>query len=399
MKTQDNFHVLGIVKNSGTRDQLLNILNEMPEITCKVVLGDLDTARKEIGNDKHNSVVLLEIEKKDQDVAATLNSFRKICGGRTPFMIISKGFEHERMLRLLRLGVSDFLSLPLDINETVESVLRVVEKNYGSDNSSQKSDIITFAHASGGMGATTLAVNAATIINEACSGRSASCLLDFDLQFGGASIHLDLPGYSPVMDLLDKPERLDREMLEGMMMHHNSGLKVLTTPEAPLPVEAISSDVVDKLLNLAQKRYPYIIVDMPQTMTMWTDSVFQKSKIIYVVTQLNVPAIRQLKRWFSVLEQESLQGLPVKIIVNRHSSFGRLRNDNITIAQASEALGRKIDYMISNDYELISASLDQGMPAAILKPNSKFVQGLREMLSQSVDEVNVVKKGLFSRAR
>ena len=189
-------------------------------------------------------------------------------------------------------------------------------------------------------------------------------------------IHLDLPGYSPVVDLVNKPERLDREMLEGMMMRHSSGLHVLTTPEAPLPVEAINSEIVERLLQIARNRYAYTVVDMPQTMTLWTDAVLRKSEVIYVVTQLNVPAIRQLRRWLSVLEHEGLGNLPIRVVVNRHIPFGRMRNDNISLAQAAEALGREVDFTIQNDYELISQSLDQGMPAASIRSHSAVVRAI-----------------------
>jgi len=299
----------------------------------------------------------------------------------------------------LRMGVGDFLSQPLSPDETLEAISRVDQRQKSMISAAPSdSQIITFAHASGGMGATTLAVNAATIINEISTRHNQSaCLLDLDLQYGGASVHLDLPGYSPVIDMLNKPERLDREMLEGMMMRHSSGLRVLTTPEAPLPVEAINSDIINRLLQIAQTRYPYVVVDMPQTMTLWTDSVFKKSKVIYVVMQLNVPSIRQLSRWFSVLDQEGLSGLPIKVVVNRHTSFGRLRHENISVAQASEALGRKIDYLIPNDYELISQSLDQGMPAASVGASSKFVGQLKTMLHEVVDEIEVPKKGIWDR--
>ena len=393
-------HILAIVRSDNVRKQLLYILDNMPEITCKVVVGDQEVAQSHIGADKHGSIVMLEIGRKDQYVVEYLQACKDAYGGHEhPFIIISDGLEDKTMVKLLRMGVGDFLSLPLAAEEMLESISRVAQRQKAVNSSAPSdSQIITFAHASGGMGATTLAVNAATIINATSKKHNQSaCLLDLDLQYGGASVHLDLPGYSPVVDMLSKPERLDREMLEGMMMRHSSGLRVLTTPEAPLPVEAINSDIINSLLQIAQSRYPYIVVDMPQTMTLWTDTVLRKSKVIYVVMQLNVPSIRQLSRWFSVLEQEGLQGLPIKVVVNRYIPFGRMRHDNISIAQASEALRRKIDYLIPNDYELICQSLDQGMPAASIGPNSKFVGQLKTMLHDVVDEVEIPKRKFWDR--
>ncbi len=385
-------HILGIVKTADRRDDLMTVLDSMEGISAHVVVGDLGLAWKEISEDRHNSIILLEVDEKDPNIVDSLQSFRDASGKKNhPFIIISGGLARDKMLHLLRAGVSDFLSLPLTFAEAQESISRVMARGKvaAAEKSAPSNKIITFAHASGGMGATTLAVNAAAIINAANQKKEhAACLLDLDLQFGGASIHLDLPGYSPVMDLLNKPERLDREMLEGMMMRHSSGLRVLTTPEAPLPMEAISSEIIERMLQIAQKRFEYVVVDMPQTMTLWTDTVFRQSKAIYVIMQLNVPSIRQLRRWFSVIEQEGLHGLPINVVVNRYSSFGQPGQSNITLAQASEALGRKIDYMIPNDYDLISQSLDQGMPCGQHPPQSQVYPP---------DEIHAARSGSRNR--
>jgi pilus assembly protein CpaE len=386
-------HILGIVRTAERREDLMTVLDSMESLSSRVIVGDLAVGWKEIADDKHNSIVLLEVDDKDQNIVESLRTFKEAHGKRHyPFIIISGGLARDKMLQLLRVGVSDFLSLPLTIAETQEAISRLTARGkvVADSSGAPSKKIITFAHASGGMGATTLAVNAAAIINAANHKKEhAACLLDLDLQYGGASIHLDLPGYSPVMDLLSKPERLDREMLEGMMMRHSSGLRVLTTPEAPLPMEAISSEVIEKMLQIAQKRFEYVVVDMPQTMTLWTDTVLKQSKVIYVVMQLNVPSIRQLRRWFSVIEQEGLHNLPIKVVVNRYSGFGQPGQSNISLAQASEALGRKIDYMIANDYDLISASLDKGMPAASVRPKAKFTRQLKTMLHEVAQEIEI----------
>jgi pilus assembly protein CpaE len=390
-------NLLCVVKTPERREDVLTVLGDMHGITSSVVLGDLNTVWKNVKKYKPNSIILLEIDKDDKNIAESLHSFKNAYGDQYHFIIISEKLDHTAMLQLLRVGVSDFLPIPLTIAEMRESVARVAAHNkIITEGNTSANKIITFAHASGGMGATTLAVNAATLISQANKDKILpACLLDLDLQFGGASVYLDLPGYSPILDLLGKPDRLDREMLNGMMMRHSSGLLVLTAPEIPMPMDAVSSELVDQILQIAQKQYEYVVVDMPQTMTQWTDTVFRKSKVIYVVMQMTVPSIRQLKRWFSVMEQEGMGGLPIKVVVNRHTSFNTTGNNDISIAQASEALGRKIDFVIPNDYALISNSLNQGEPAVSISPKSKFTHQLKAMLHEVVDELEMPPAGDF----
>jgi pilus assembly protein CpaE len=264
----------------------------------------------------------------------------------------------------------------------------------GEDNGTTVGKIITFVHASGGVGATTLAVNAAAIIKAAT--KKEVCLMDMDLQLGAVAIHLDLQTYSPMMEFLNQPERLDRTMLEGLMLDHRSGIRVLTVPEIIPPVEMMTSEMVEKLLEITKEHYKYIVVDMPHTMTQWSDVVFKKSKVIFAVMQMNVPGIKQLKRWFSAIEQEGLKDLPIKVVVNRYNPFlGRVGENNITLAQASRALGRKIDFLIPNDHNLIWQSHDEGVPASSINPNSKFVRQMELMLHEVSDDIIIPEKRSF----
>jgi pilus assembly protein CpaE len=264
----------------------------------------------------------------------------------------------------------------------------------GEGNGTAVGKIITFVHASGGVGATTLAVNTAAIIKAVT--KKDVCLMDLDLQFGAVAIHLDLQTYSPVMDFLNQPERLDRSMLEGLMQDHRSGLRVLTAPEIIPPMEMMTGEMIEKLLEITKEHYKYIVVDMPHTIPQWTDVVFKKSKVIYAVMQMNVPAIKQLKRWFSAIEQEGLQDLPIKVVVNRYNPFfSRVGQNNITLAQAASALGRKIDFLIPNDHNLIWQSHDEGVPASSIDANSKFVHQMELMLHDVAEEISIPEKRSF----
>lgn len=378
-------NILGLVKSNIIRDDLSQIFERIPNVSSKIVIGDFVSAYGDVDACKTNSIILLEVDKSDIHIAEAIKRYKKSCGEKQHrLVVVYDGLDDSDILRLLHAGVSDFLSLPLTAETADKSILRLVtprnQYSYSGGNT-ENNKIISFVHASGGVGTTTIAVNSAILLNSlSIKERRAACLLDLDLQFGCAATHLDLPGYSPVMDLIDRPDHLDSEMLDGMMVRHSSGLPVLTASEIIFPIEAIGSDVIERVLHLSKQRYEYTVIDMPLTLASWTDTVLQNSDVIYAVMQLNVPNIKQLRRWFTMLDDEKLSDLPIKVIVNRYHYLGHFRQDNISIQQASESLGRNIDYMIPNDYDLVSHSLDQGVPAATLQPKSKFVQEIRNIM-------------------
>ena len=54
--------------------------------------------------------------------------------------------------------------------------------------------------------------------------RGQVCVMDLDVQFGTDALYLDLDNRVSLLDLLESPERIDVELLRGVMNHHDSGL-------------------------------------------------------------------------------------------------------------------------------------------------------------------------------
>ena len=86
--------------------------------------------------------------------------------------------------------------------------------------------VLTFSQATGGAGATTLAVNVAHAL--ARSQRQAKvCLIDLDLQFGAAALQLDLDPTTGLFDIAQARQSFDPALFLSSLVEHRSGLRVL----------------------------------------------------------------------------------------------------------------------------------------------------------------------------
>ena len=160
-------------------------------------------------------------------------------------------------VRAMRAGAADVLLRPIDAVEANEVFLRLRDAQrvmplFPGRTASGK--MIAFLHVSGGVGATTLAVNSAIALTSS-SGKDRTCLIDLDSQFGAAGSLLDLSRSSRVEDFIAGPSRLDGEMLKTLAVSHKSGLRVLTAPRYPLPLDALNKDGVLHLCNVAKSSY------------------------------------------------------------------------------------------------------------------------------------------------
>jgi len=238
--------------------------------------------------------------------------------------------------------------------------------------------LIAFVHVSGGAGATTLAVNTAAALAQS-EKTDGVCLLDLDVQYGNAASLLDIQKVSPVDVLIDEPARLDREMLESMLIPHDGGVNVLTAPKLPFALGSYRSEMVTNLIQLAKRRYSIVVADLPVALAPWTDVILREASVIFIVCTPNVTAVHRLVQFLRLMEREHLADLPYRIVLNRHHARGE--GGDITPQRFSKAVGRPVDYTIPNDYRLISVSHNQGKPAISLGPSSRFAQQLTQMLS------------------
>jgi pilus assembly protein CpaE len=271
---------------------------------------------------------------------------------------------------------------------------RPSEARSGSPGSESK--IIVFMHVSGGAGATTLAVNLGCALSQSDPDHE-TCLLDLDLQFGTSANFLDLLRISPLAEFVEEPARLDRAMLDDMLTRHTCGLKVLTSPSPPLPLEALSPGDVSNLLRIAKSRYRNVIVDMPVALTSWTDTVLKAANVIYLVTPMMIPAAHRIGKLLDLLRKEKLDQLAIKLVINRYDLMAN-RSAGLRPAEFAKATRLALCHLIPDDYALVSLAEDQGTPALKLRPKSGFslaIQKMADDLKESAGTQRGRKFGLF----
>lgn len=366
---------LALVRSELTRHELARLLVEIPSIRCEFT----DTkALDRVDAD----IIFVEIDVTDATDVALIASLKTREAGADIVALTMAGTPQD-ILRVVRAGAEDVLVHPIDARELRDVITRLSEhKAKNNPDTAPRALLLTFAHASGGVGATTLAVNAAMAIGQKCQPGDA-CILDFDIQFGSVASHLDLPPFSPIRDLVNDPDRLDREMLESMMSRHESGLRVLTAPRLSLPLEAFTASIVARILETAQRHFRFVIVDLPHGLTSWSDTVLRRSNRVYLIAQLGVPGIHQLKKYYDVLLEEQLDDLPLRLVINRVQG-ALAKGSDVSAVQIERATGHSVHHRIPNDYGLVMASLNQGKPLMTTAPTSRIAQSIRDMLADAV---------------
>ena len=179
----------------------------------------------------------------------------------------------------IRAGADDVVLTPINRNDLVEVLDPRVASAAASD-SANLGQLVSFVHVSGGVGATTLAVNCAAVIAKSeQAGRV--CLLDMDVQYGNIASLLDIARTSPVDGLIDDPASLDRGMFENMLVK---------SWQRRRSVDGAASALRAGLLSFGHGREPesalpgiipgVVVADLPVALAPWTDIVLRESSVV-----------------------------------------------------------------------------------------------------------------------
>jgi len=326
-------------------------------------------------DDKAPNILVLDADPSDETDLKLIQELKSGPCARIPVVVLAERGADLAAIRAIRAGADDVVLRPIDADEAREVFTRLAATAV-PESPSNLGKVTAFMHLAGGAGATTLAVNSAVLL-AGKTNLDDTCLLDLDIQFGNAANLLDLPSRSPIQEILADPSRLDRQMLESMMVKHESGIRVLSAPAVPVPLTAFQPKTVETLINIARLRFKYVIVDLPVALVPWSDAVFGVASVIYVICPPTVAAIHRFSHLTRLLQREEMTNLPIQIVLNRFTSN---RFGDISVAQFEKSIGRDVRHKIPNDYALISASQNQGKAAVLMEPKSKFTVALSDML-------------------
>jgi pilus assembly protein CpaE len=313
----------------------------------------------------------------DQDSPASLKRFQQLAQA-TDIPVIAAVYEPPLAFvrSLLRAGAYDVIPLPLTQDE-LENALAPLRDELSKRErltSTGKGKLVSIIKSEGGVGATALLSQLAVRFAESeAAQRREACFIDLDVQFGDAAFQLGLQPKLCLSDLLEAGSRLDGALLRATTTPHASGLKVISAPSEMMPLEAVSSDHVLQIVELAAREFGTVFVDLPTNWTNWSLSLVARSDLVLLVTELTVAGLARAKRQLGLLESQDLETIDVRVIVNRYEkSLAR----NIRPADVRRALGRDVAYTIANDFPLMRAAIDRGVPLNEIKRKSALANDL-----------------------
>lgn len=288
----------------------------------------------------------------------------------------------DLVIRTMRMGASDFLSIPLVKNEFFE----ILSKTYSSltdDNNSKKSKcrVITVYSNKGGVGKTSIASNLALELSKITKENVA--LIDLNFQLGDVTTFLDLKPSFNISYMFQNLDKINDDfLLSTLEKYKDTSLYVLADPPYFKQAENVSSKQITKLFNILRDTFSYVIVDTAGGFDSKSMTALENSDLILLATIVNLPALRNCQRCLELFEKMGFDNEKVQVLINRY-----MENDEINACDVEELLGRKIYWKIPNNYFTMMAAINKGLPVASVNSESNVAVSYRNLAMMVSDSV------------
>lgn len=355
----------------------------LPDAEVRLHSGTLASFAASPHELRWTDVLITQIDPENAREYAEFERISRDHADRMPVVAAVRNLSVQLTRRILRSEAVDVLPIPftqeelhqaIDTGRRSQSTQRTFERPRGGKT-------VAFLGALGGMGTTALSTQSGIIWSETKS----VCFIDLDVQFGNAALYLDLKPQLTLADLIDAGDRLDPELLRSVAERHVSGLHVIACPADVMPLDSLTPEFVAKLVDLATQCFDIVLIDLPGAWVSWSLTVLERADAACIVSTLSVPGIHQARRQLEILDANGL-GDRARIIINRViSPLFR----PVDLSEAETVLRHKIDYPIANDYQTVSAAIDQGRSLAAVRSKSRVEKDLRAMVADLAAVIQV----------
>ncbi len=281
----------------------------------------------------------------------------------------------------IRAGAKEILAYPIIKSELLDMLERVKEQFSIDIQKHDKCKMITVFSNKGGIGKTSIAANLALELAQITKENVA--LIDLNFQFGDITAFMDIQPSFDISYMFDNLNILNRDfLLSTMEKYKDTSLYVLADSPYFKPSKQISAKQVTKFFEVLKESFSYIIVDTDTTLDAKTITTLDYSDMIFLVTIVNLPALRNCQRCLGLFEKLGYDENKAQIIINRY-----MENDEITLSDVETLLKKKIYWKIPNNYFALMASINKGVLVSEDNPSSNVAASYKELAIHVADTV------------
>lgn len=342
------------------------------------------------------AVAIVDLDFGGPAELSRLQNLAKKAANQFSIIVVLREFNETTARALLQLRVADMFTKPVASSDLVRGCVRLARAAGGD--AKTESNIHTFLPVMGGAGTTTLAIQSAmTLLKSGIAAGKSTCLIDLNFNHGACVEYLDLDPRLDLAEIEPNPARLDRQLLDGMVSPHASGLAVIAAVNRPSEIQKIDQNSIMSLLNVTCQCFDQIVIDMPKTWQAWTDNVILGSTRLYLVSNMSVPGIRRAKDLVDSISTRLGHGPSPKVLVNRFER--QFFATTLRKKDFAQALGDAFAGTVPENRRLVREAIDLGVPLDEVEKGSNVAGAIKRLLTPRTSAMRALSlKSIAPRA-
>ena len=384
-----------------TDTRIGGILTQIIEGAPSLAVGDQVATWRDLRRNialRAGSVVALGPETAESDLNDVPQAIRDYPG--TSFVYVADSLDAPTLQRAMRNGIRDVVAVGDAESDLPPALIRahaLAQSEVGAatvKSTGQRGKVVAVLGAKGGTGKTMLATNLAVL---AAKAGISTCLVDSCVGFGDCSAVLRVRPTHSIAELAGAAA-VDEALVNDLLSHHDSGLHLLASPNDPLAVEKLDARILSQAIASLVKSHQLVIVDTAPGLGPFALAAFAESDLTYVVTSLELPAVKDAKLMLSALSHKARSSNDnVRVVLNRANSKVAFPPNEV-----SKALGRGGVLELPSDVA-VPRSINNGVVVAVESPKSRIGKSLSRMTTDMRNELFGAevkgRKSLLSVAR
>ena len=332
------------------------------------------------------ALILLDVMLPKLDGYQVATKIRQEEGnkGHVPIIMLTSEREVEQKVRGLRAGADDYLIKPFhpaELLARIKSLLARFAPREALVGRPPLGRVIALYGAKGGVGTTTIAINAAIALHREL-GRKV-CLVDGNLQFGDHRVFLDLGlDKKSIVDIVSAPS-IDQDLVRQVVVKHDSGVDLLLAPPSPETAELVTHEHMPLILEQLRTLYDYVLIDIDKRLDDVNLGIIEAAETVVVVMTADLSCLKNVRLVLETIGHLGYERSKVQLLLNRSNAF-----TGINVKNAEGALKRTIDYQVVNEYRGAISALNSGAPFMFTKADSPLGRSLLEF-ARTVDKAGV----------
>ena len=348
------------------------------------LINDPQKAVRLIQQEKTPAALVLDLMMPGMSGIEVCRRVRAMPGKKElPIMVLTARTQEMDRQAALAAGADLFVTKPVSNKELLGHLDRLLGKE-PSPAPTRDGLVLSIFGLRGGVGRTSLAVNLALALR--WLSRRNVAIVDLSPASGQVTTHLRQKAPRTWMDLPPAAE-ITPDSLEGQLLTHSSGLRILAAPSVPVLSSKPDSALTETIIRSLRPQMLFTVLDLPPVINSAVDVALRNSDVVFHVINPEFVSVRVARKTATILDGEGFRGVQKAYLLNQVAA-----DEQLSVATVEAELGSRIAFQIGYDPHQPRA-LNQGLPLPIEPATSPVPIGVRrlgEVLWQRVQEVGLV---------